>query len=129
MIRTTSRLLAPALGLLAAFAVAAPATAGTASVEGTDASTAITTAVTSSPETAGVPAGSYTVQDVRTAATAPDWAAAEITPTAASADQLDPATVVLQQVGGSWTVVSLGTAFVGCDETTPAVQADLALLC
>lgn len=131
MTRTTSRLAAPALGLLAALAVAAPAAAGSAPTTGTDAGPAttaqITTAVTTSPETAGVGAGSYSVVDVRTAVSDPTWAAAELAPT--SPDQLDPATVVLQQVGGTWSVVSLGTAGVGCEETTPAVAADLALLC
>lgn len=129
MFRTTSRLAAPALGLLAALAVAAPAAAGSAPAATTPADTTaqITTAITTSPETAGVGADSYVVEDVRTAASDPAWAAARLDPTAP--DQLDPATVVLQQVAGTWTVVSLGTAQVGCEETTPAVRQDLALLC
>lgn len=128
MFRTTTRLAAPALGLLAALAVAAPAAAGSAPTDvAPDATAQITTAVTTSPETAGVAADSYTVDDVRTAASDPTWAAARLAPTAP--DQLDPATVVLQQVDGVWTVVSLGTAQVGCEETTPAVARDLALVC
>jgi hypothetical protein len=117
-------LAAPALGV-AAVAVLSPVTA---SADPTP-DAAISTAVTTSPAVAGVPAGDYTVTDVRVAGSDPAWAAAALEPTLAGAATLDPATVVLQQVDGTWQVVDLGTARVGCGLVTPAVQGDHALLC
>jgi len=117
-----ARSAAPALGLLAAVVVAAPAAADTPAL-----TEQITTAVTTSPATAGVGTDAYAVADVRTAASDPTWAAAALVP--AVPDELEAATVVLQQVDGTWAVVSLGTAGVGCEETTPAVARDLTLLC
>lgn len=119
-------LTAPALGV-AAVAVLSPVTASADSVTAPD--TAISAAVAASPAVAGVPASDYTVTGARLAASDPAWAAAALEPTPAAAGDLDPATVVLQQVGGTWQVVDLGTAQVGCGLVTPAVQHDLALLC
>lgn len=127
--RTTALLLAaPALAVTLAAMTTGPASADSApGPQGAPA--AIPAAVTASPAVAGVPTADYTVDDVRVATSDPTWAAAELTPTASGADTLDPATVVLQQVGGSWQVVDLGTAQVGCGLVTPAVQGELALLC
>ena len=123
--RTTALLLAvPALGV-----TIAALTTGSASADSTSAPAEISTAVSSSPAVAGVPAADYTVTHVRVAPSDPTWAAADLTPTAAGADSLDPATVVLQQVGGTWQVVDLGTAQVGCGLVTPAVEGELALSC
>jgi hypothetical protein len=123
--RTTAVFLAaPALAVSLAAMTTGPASADT-----TSAPAEISTAVTSSAAVAAVPAADYTVTDVRTAPSDPTWAAAELAPTAAGADTLDPATVVLRQVDGTWQVVDLGTAQVGCGLVTPAVQGELALLC
>lgn len=123
--RTTALLLAaPALAV-----TIAAMTTGSASADTTSAPAEISTAVTTSPAVAGVPAADYSVTDVRLADSDPTWAAAQLTPTAAGADVLDPATVVLQQVDGTWQVVDLGTAQVGCGLVTPAVEGELALSC
>jgi hypothetical protein len=123
--RTTALLLAaPALAV-----TIAAMTTGSASADTTSAPAEIGTAVTTSPAVAGVPAADYSVTDVRLADSDPTWAAAQLTPTAAGADVLDPATVVLRQVDGTWQVVDLGTAQVGCGLLTPAVAGELALSC
>ena len=114
--------------LAAAPAGADPAPAGPADVPA-DVVAQIGAAVTTSPATAGVPAGDYAVTDVRTAAGDPGWAAAALTPTAAGAATLDPATAVLQHVDGTWQVVELGTAQVGCELVPAQLRADLALTC
>ena len=130
--RSTVRTLlaVPALGV-AAVAVLSPVTAnaGTPPAPGTAPETDVRAAVSASPAVAGVPAGDYAVTDVRVAGSDPAWAAAALEPTAARAGTLDPATAVLQRVGGTWQVVDLGTAQVGCDLVTPAVRGELALLC
>ncbi|NAZ88431.1 hypothetical protein, partial [Kineococcus indalonis] len=109
---------------LALLAAAAPAGAAPA-----DPATAgeVAAAVRTGPEAAAVPAGAYAVADVRTADADPTWAAARLEPADPAA--LDPATVVLQRVGGTWRVVSLGTAGVGCEQAPPLVLTDLALPC
>lgn len=90
---------------------------------GTDA--AVAGAVTSSPLTAAVPAGSFTVTGVRVAG---EWAAADLEPTDPAA--LDPATAVLRHEGTSgWSVVDLGTAGVGCDVVPVPDRDTLALSC
>ena len=123
--RTTALLLAaPALAV-----TIAAMTTGSASADTTGVPAEIGTAVTTSPAVAGVPASDYSVTDVRVAGSDPTWAAAQLTPTAAGADVLDPATVVLQQVEGTWQVVDLGTAQVGCGLLTPALEGELALSC
>ncbi|WP_432513166.1 hypothetical protein [Kineococcus sp. SYSU DK001] len=122
--RTTLALTAVAAPALALGLAASTANAGTA--PGADPATVqgITSAVTASPATAAVPATAYAVTDVRVAG---DVAAATLEPADPAA--LDPATAVLRSEGGTWTVVDLGTAGVGCDLLTPAQQAELALTC
>lgn len=110
-----------ALGLAASTASAAPE-ADPVTVRG------VTAAVTTSPATAAVPADGYAVTDVRVVRDATgDVAAATLEPADPAA--LDPATAVLRLDGGTWTVVDLGTAGVGCDLLTPAQRAGLALTC
>jgi hypothetical protein len=129
--RTAARLLVAGgavatLALVAGPAVASPAAAGTATAPATPLTTAITTAVRTSPATAGVPRGAYAVTDVRTAGADATWAGAALQPTG---DDLDPATVVLHRVAGTWTVVDLGTAQVGCGTAPAPVATDLGLGC
>jgi len=132
--RTAARLVVAGgatLALVAGPAVAAPAAAHgarTATTTATPRATAgaIATAVRDSPATAGVPRSAYAVTGVRTAASDAAWAGATVQPTG---DDLDPATVVLHRVGGTWTVVDLGTAQVGCDTAPAAVVTDLGLGC
>lgn len=119
---TLTALTAPALALVLTASSSAASTTGAATDAATDA--AVTQAVTSSPLTAGVPAGSFTVDDVRVAGT---WAAAELQPT--DPDALDPATAVLRSDGARWAVVDLGTAGVGCDVVPATDRAALALSC
>jgi len=118
------------LALVAGPAVAAPATSHGASTTTTSTApgttAAITAAVQRSPATAGVPGTGYAVTDVRTAATDATWAGAALQPTG---DDLDPATVVLHRVRGTWTVVDLGTAQVGCGTAPATVVTDLGLDC
>ena len=121
---------APVAGLALAALAAAPAGADPAPAGApADVVAQVGAAVTTSPATAGVPATDYAVTDVRTAAGDPGWAAAALTPTATGAATLDPATVVLQHVDGSWQVVELGTAQVGCDLVPAQLRVDLALTC
>ncbi|MCI2238508.1 hypothetical protein MO973_17255 [Paenibacillus sp. TRM 82003] len=87
----------------------------------------VAAAVRAGSQVAAVPAEAYAVTRVRTAASDPAWAAAELAP--ADPTALDPATVVLHRTGEAWAVVSLGTAGVGCEEAPAPVAADLALLC
>ncbi|GAB3466835.1 hypothetical protein AB1207_19535 [Kineococcus endophyticus] len=115
---TLTALTAPALALVLS------ASSSSASTTGADTDAAVAQAVTTSPLTAGVPAGSFTVGDVRVAGT---WAAADLQPT--DPDALDPATAVLRSDGTRWTVVDLGTAGVGCDVVPVTDRAALALSC
>lgn len=118
-------------------AVAAPAltlalSASTATADSTPApapaavpeAAAVEQAVRTSPATAGVPSSQYAVDHVRVAG---GWAAADLEPTDPAA--LDPATVVLQRTAGSWTVVDLGTAQVGCGTVDASALPALALSC
>ncbi|WP_337059982.1 hypothetical protein [Kineococcus sp. G2] len=141
MIRTRRTALAatlPAVGALALLAAAAPSGAAEPVAGAQVAAHAtpqvpvhvaaeVAAAVRASPQVAAVPAEAYAVTGVRTAASDPAWAAAELAPADPAA--LDPATVVLHRTGDAWGVVSLGTAGVGCEEAPAPVAADLALLC
>ncbi|PRY15362.1 hypothetical protein [Kineococcus rhizosphaerae] len=119
---TLTAVAAPALALaLSASTATADTTPGPAAAPET---TAVTQAVRTSPATAGVPASQYTVGHVRVA---DGWAAADLEPT--DTDALDPATAVLQLTGGTWTVVDLGTAQVGCGTVAAPVLDALALSC
>ena len=119
-------LTAPALGV-AAVAVLSPVTASADSVTAPD--TAISAAVAASPAVAGVPASDYTVTGARLAASDPAWAAAALEPTARRGRRPRPRHRRAAAGRGTWQVVDLGTAQVGCGLVTPAVQHDLALLC
>lgn len=85
---------------------------------------AVTTAVRTSEFTEGVPASSYRVTGLRTSGS---WATVTLTP--AKNAELDPATVVLRRTSGTWSVVDLGTAGVGCDVAPAAAIAALKLDC
>ncbi|WP_432543122.1 hypothetical protein [Kineococcus sp. SYSU DK002] len=122
--RTTLALTAAAAPALALGLAASTASADPAAGAPPQTVQAVTTAVTTSPATAAVPADGYAVTDVRVTG---DVAAATLEPADPAA--LDPATAVLRLDGGTWTVVDLGTAGVGCDLLTPAQQAGLALTC
>lgn len=121
--RTTLTLTAVAAPALALALSASTATADTTPAAAPE-TAAVTQAVRTSPATAGVPASQYTVGHVRVA---DGWAAADLEPT--DADALDPATAVLQLTGGTWTVVDLGTAQVGCGTVAAPVLDALALSC
>jgi hypothetical protein len=127
---TLTALTAPALALVLAGSSASASTTGPTGSAADSATPAVARAVAASPLVAGVPAGSFTVTDVRVAG---DWAAADLAPTDPTA--LDPATAVLQRVAGGttagtgWTVVDLGTAGVGCDTVPVADRGALALSC
>lgn len=72
-----------------------------------------------------VPASVVSVRSIRVAAADGTWASAVAHPT----DQrTDDAFVALHRVKGSWTVVTLGTAGVGCSVPT-ALRSDLHLAC
>ncbi|WP_380170356.1 hypothetical protein ACFEMC_14910 [Kineococcus sp. DHX-1] len=118
---TLTALTAPALALVLTTSSSSASTTVTGD-QAPDA--AVAQAVTSSPLTAGVPAGSFTVGDVRVAGA---WAAADLQPT--DPDALDPATAVLRSDGTRWTVVDLGTAGVGCDVVPVTDRVALALSC
>ncbi|MEZ0166599.1 hypothetical protein AB2L27_17710 [Kineococcus sp. LSe6-4] len=124
--RTTlalTALTAPALALVLAGAGSPAGAVDGGQDPGTD--TAVARAVTSSPLTAAVPAGSFTVTGVRVAG---EWAAADLEPTDPAA--LDPATAVLRLEGTSgWSVVDLGTAGVGCDVVPVPDRDTLTLNC
>ncbi len=77
-------------------------------------------AVKRSPLTSAVDPDDYRVRDIRLSRTHPAWAAAMIRPTI----PLDDATVLAHRVHGHWTVVTLGTAQVGCDAAPAAVLKD-----
>lgn len=121
--RTTLALTGTAV---AAFAIGAGALGASAQTgPGSDPTPAITAAVTTSPATAGVPAGAFTVTDVHVSQGT--WASAQLEP-APDAD-LDPATAVLRFTDGAWQVVDLGTAQVGCGIVPADVGTELALSC
>lgn len=69
----------------------------------------------------------YRVTGVRISSLSSSWAIARQTPTTAGHDRFQPAYAILIRPQGarSWTVVSLGTAMVGCGAAPDAVLADL----
>lgn len=86
--------------------------------------TKITTAVRRSEFTAGVPSSQYAVTGLRTSGT---WATVTLAPRKQA--ELDPATVLLRQSQGRWSVVDLGTAEVGCGVAPAATLRALKLGC
>jgi hypothetical protein len=70
--------------------------------------------------------GQYSVQNCRIAPSNPIWAAAQAVPNPGV--QLDTATVLLERIGASWNVVSVGTSNVGC-QAPASVQAELGVSC
>ena len=119
----TARTTAGTLALLGVAALSAAAPAGAAPAADVP---AVEQAVRTSPLTAGVDPGRYTVQDVRLSAADPAWAGASLAPVGAD---LEPADVVLRSVAGRWEVVDLGSAEVGCGIAPEPVLSDLGLTC
>lgn len=85
---------------------------------------AVTKAVHASEFTAGVPASQYSVVGLRTSGV---WATVTLRPVKGA--ELDPATVLLRQAKGRWSVVDLGTAEVGCEVAPADVVGALGLDC
>lgn len=73
----------------------------------------------------GVPSSQFTVERLRVSRST--WAAAKIVPER-SAD-LDPADVLVRRTKGTWKVIDLGTAEVGCGVAPAPVLATLGLRC
>ncbi|MBO1756095.1 hypothetical protein [Allobranchiibius sp. CTAmp26] len=98
-------------------------TSSTSSTSSTNA--AITAAIKHSPLLGDVPASDVAVRSIRVASTNASWASAVVHPI----DQrTDDASVALHRVKGRWTVVTLGTAGVGC--AVPAsLRSNLHLIC
>jgi hypothetical protein len=69
----------------------------------------------------------YTVDRIRISSLSPSWALAWQTPTKKGDGKFQPAYFILIQPQGAstWTVVSLGTALVGCGAAPNAVIKDL----
>ncbi|MBO1768520.1 hypothetical protein [Allobranchiibius sp. GilTou38] len=88
-------------------------------------SAAITSAIDHSALLGDVPASDVSVRSIRVASANTSWASAVVHPI----DQrTDDAFVALHRVDGRWTVVTLGTAGVGC--AVPAsLRSDLHLVC
>lgn len=85
----------------------------------------IIAAIKHSPLLGDVPASDISVRTIRRAAGNTSWASAVVHPV----DQrTDDARVALHRTSGHWSVVTLGTAGVGC-VVPVAVRADLALFC
>lgn len=85
----------------------------------------ITAAIKRSPLLGDVPASDVSVRTIRVAAVDGSWASAVAHPV----DQrTDDARVALHRFNGRWSVVTLGTAGVGC-VVPVAVRADLGLSC
>ncbi|MDO5629556.1 MAG: hypothetical protein Q4G43_14675 [Mobilicoccus sp.] len=84
---------------------------------------AVTAAVAGSDLTEGIPASSYTLDDLRVDG---EWAAAELNPTG---DDLDAATVLLTQEQGAWSLVEIGSVDVGCGSAPEATLTALRLTC
>lgn len=86
---------------------------------------AIAAAVTRSSMLGEVPASDVSVLSIRVAAANADWASAVAHP---EDRRTDDAFVALHRVRGRWSVVTLGTAGVGCVVPT-ALRTDLHLIC
>ena len=87
--------------------------------------TAITSAITHSSLLGDVPASDVSVRSIRVASANTAWASAVVHP---NDQRTDDAAVALHRVGGRWTVVTLGTAGVGC--VVPAsLRSSLHLIC
>lgn len=98
---------------------------GTVTDPATARNASITAAIKGSRLLGEVPASVVSVRSIRVAATDGTWASAVVHPT----DQrTDDAFVALHRVNGSWTVVTLGTAGVGC-EVPAALRSSLQLTC
>ncbi len=122
-------------------AQAAPATSGTAPTSGTAGQPAVATpvgrpspstdeqvtqAVRTSPLLGEVPPERIQVVDVHVSTIDPTVAVAHVVPTGG---ETDPATALLTHPNDRWSVVELGTAGVGCDRLSVAVQHELGLDC
>ncbi|WP_239375883.1 hypothetical protein [Frankia sp. Cj5] len=86
----------------------------------------ITRAVRTSPLLGEVPPDGIQVVDVRVSRIDPTVAVAHVVP---ASGETDPATALLRHSGSHWAVVELGTAGVGCDSLSTAVQQELGLVC
>ncbi len=86
----------------------------------------ITRAVRTSPLLGEVPPDGIQVVDVRVSRIDPTVAVAHVVP---ASGETDPAIALLRHPGNRWAVVELGTAGVGCDSLSTAVQQELGLVC
>ncbi|WP_239394287.1 hypothetical protein [Frankia sp. CiP3] len=86
----------------------------------------ITRAVRTSPLLGEVPPDGIQVVDVHVSRIDPTVAVAHVVP---ASGETDPATALLRHSGSHWAVVELGTAGVGCDSLSTAVQQELGLVC
>ncbi|WP_322756449.1 hypothetical protein [Frankia sp. Cas3] len=83
-------------------------------------------AVRTSPLLGEVPPERIRVVDVHVSTIDPTVAVAHVVP---AGGETDPATALLTHPNDRWRVVELGTAGVGCDQLSVAVQHELGLIC
>ncbi|WP_322749111.1 MULTISPECIES: hypothetical protein [unclassified Frankia] len=83
-------------------------------------------AVRTSPLLGEVPPERIRVVDVHVSTIDPTVAVAHVVP---AGGETDPATALLTHPNDRWRLVELGTAGVGCDQLSVAVQHELGLIC
>ncbi|MCU1458312.1 MAG: hypothetical protein JWL73_2404, partial [Actinomycetia bacterium] len=77
----------------------------------------------------GINPATYVVTNIRYAASNPNFAAADFRPSPGHEADFQPGYAVLSNPGSGWTVVSGGSADVGCGDVPANVLAELQLTC
>jgi hypothetical protein len=110
-------------GTLSTLTTSESSGAGTGRSQAGDVPPDVYVAVARSAQLGAVPSNCYNLNGFKVALADPTYAVVNIQ--MESSCQLDGGTVVLKSTNGVWSVLDVGTEFVGCDKVPPVVYASL----